>query len=385
MAISYSGPPPVTGAWQEGDHPGQRKFVELGAIELELGGSLPEVKVAYETFGKLNSNSSNAIYIEHALTGDSHAAGLDTEGHLTRGWWDGLIGPGLAINTNEWFVVCANVLGGCQGTTGPSSLAPNGDRWGSTFPRVTVSDQVEIEKRLTDYLKIEKWASIMGGSMGGMRVLEWAVEYPNRINSAFVIASAPRSSADQIATQSAQISAIKSDPKWRGGDYYEAKAGDGPHVGLGIARRFAQLTYRSETELDVRFGRDNQDGEDPYSDGRFAIESYLDHHAEKLARRFDANTYIYLTDSMSTFDIGRNRGGVGNALQKIKAPIIVAGIDSDRLYPIRQQADLVSALPFKSELNVISSPFGHDGFLIEVDQVAPVIKKTLEIATEKIS
>jgi homoserine O-acetyltransferase len=223
----------------------------------------------------------------------------------------------------------------------------------------------------------------MGGSMGGMRVLEWAVEHPNRLNSAFVIASAPRSSADQIATQSAQIAAIKSDPNWKNGDYYQSKPGEGPHKGLGLARKFAQLTYRSETELDVRFGRDNQDGEDPYSDGRFAIESYLDHHAEKLVRRFDANSYIVLSDSMSTFDIGRNRGGVGNALEQIKAPIIVAGIDSDRLYPIRQQADLVSALPHKSQLHVISSPFGHDGFLIEFDQVAPVITKTLEIATQK--
>ncbi len=383
MPISYDGPLPVTGAWQEGDHPGQRLFVNLGSIELELGGALPEVKVAYETFGKLNSTATNAIFIEHALTGDSHVAGLDVEGHLTRGWWDNLIGPGLAIDTNEWFVVCANVLGGCQGTTGPASIDENGKHWGSRFPRVTVSDQVEIEKRLTEHLNIEKWASIMGGSMGGMRVLEWAVEYPNNLNSAFVIASAPRSSADQIATQSAQIAAIKSDPNWKSGDYYQSEPGKGPHVGLGIARRFAQLTYRSETELDVRFGRDNQDGEDPYSDGRFAIESYLDHHAEKLARRFDANSYIALTDSMSTFDIGRNRGGVGNALQQIKSPIVVAGIDSDRLYPIRQQADLVAALPQKSELDVISSPFGHDGFLIEFDQVAPLVSKTLEIARLK--
>ncbi|MTA52480.1 MAG: alpha/beta fold hydrolase, partial [Actinobacteria bacterium] len=168
MAIEYSGPLPATGAWQEGDHPGQRKFIDVGPIELELGGSLPDVKVSYETFGKLNSNASNAIFVEHALTGDSHAAGLDTEGHLTRGWWDGLIGDGLAIDTKEWFVVCANVLGGCQGTTGPSSKDSSGKRWGSRFPRVTVADQVEIEKRLTDQLNIDRWASVMGGSMGGM-------------------------------------------------------------------------------------------------------------------------------------------------------------------------------------------------------------------------
>jgi homoserine O-acetyltransferase len=251
-------------------------------------------------------------------------------------------------------------------------------------PRVTVADQVEIEKRLTDQLNIERWACVMGGSMGGMRVLEWAVEHPHRLGSAFVIASAPGSSADQIATQSAQIAAIKADPKWRGGDYYDAKPGDGPHAGLGIARKFAHLTYRSETELDVRFGRDHQDGEDPYSDGRFAIDSYLDHHAEKLARRFDANTYIALSDSMSTFDVGRNRGGVASALSRITAPVVVAGIDSDRLYPIRQQADLVSALDQNTELDVISSPFGHDGFLIEIDQVAPIVKKALDKAVVRI-
>jgi homoserine O-acetyltransferase len=384
MASTYSGPLPATGAWQEGDHPGQRKFVDLGSIELELGAALPNVRVAYETYGKLNSNSSNAIFIAHALTGDSHVAGLDMEGHLARGWWDGLIGPGLAIDTNQWFVVCANVLGGCQGTTGASSLITSGKRWGSKFPRITVADQVEIEKRLTDYLQIETWASIMGGSMGGMRVLEWAVEHPHRVGSGLVLASAPGSSADQIATQAAQIAAIKADPKWNGGDYYNAKDGEGPHVGLGIARRFAQLTYRSETELDVRFGRDHQDGEDPYSDGRFAIESYLDHHAEKLVRRFDANTYIALSDAMSTFDIGRNRGGVAAALEKITAPLIVAGIDTDRLFPLRQQAELVSALPLKTELDIIVSPFGHDGFLIEVDQVATVAKKALDLAAAKI-
>ncbi len=384
MAINYDGPIPVTGAWQEGDQAGNRKFIDLGSIDLELGGSLPKVRVAYETYGKLNSNATNAIFIEHALTGDSHVSGLDVPGHLSRGWWDDLVGEGKVIDTNEWFVVCANVLGGCQGTTGPSSKDESGKPWGSRFPRITVSDQVEIEKRLTDSLEIETWASIVGGSMGGMRVLEWAVEHPQKLRSAFVIASAPGSSADQTATQNAQIAAIKADHKFRGGDYYYAKPGDGPHAGLGIARKFAHLTYRSETELDVRFGRDNQDGEDPYSDGRFAIDSYLDHHAEKLARRFDANSYIVLSDSISTFDIGRNRGGVAAALSKITAPIIVAGIDTDRLYPLRQQADLAAALPIKHELHVINSPFGHDGFLIETDQVAPAVIRVLDLASEKI-
>jgi len=380
MATTFSGPIPATGAWQEGDHPGQRKFINVGPIDLELGGALPEVKVSYETYGKLNSNSSNAIFIAHALTGDSHVAGLDTEGHLARGWWDGLIGEGLAIDTNEWFVVCANVLGGCQGTTGPSSLDSDGKFWGSRFPRVTVADQVEIEKRLTDQLNIERWASVMGGSMGGMRVLEWAVEHPHRVGSAFVIASAPGSSADQIATQSSQIAAIKADPKWRGGDYYQAKPGDGPHAGLGIARKFAQLTYRSETELDVRFGRDHQDGEDPYSDGRFAIDSYLDHHAEKLARRFDANTYIALTEAMNSHDIGRDRGGVAAALATITVPVVAVSIDTDRLFPPRLQAEIADLAPAAAPLVSISSPFGHDGFLVEVESVGNVIREALKLA-----
>ncbi len=373
MPIDYTTPPPASGAWQEGGAVGRRKFASFKNFKLENGFVFEDLTIAYETWGALNEKRTNAIYVAHALTGDSHVAGEATEGHLTPGWWDGLIGEGKAIDPEEWFVVCANVLGGCQGTTGPASLAPDRKPWGSRFPRITVNDQVKAEKLLAEYLNIEKFALIMGGSMGGMRVLEWAVTYPDSLHSAFVIATSAAASADQIATQSAQIDAIRSDLNFANGDYYQKAPGSGPHVGLGLARKFAHLTYRSEAELDARFGRSPQEG----MNNKFAVESYLDHHANKLARRFDANTYIVLTDAMSTFDIGRNRGGIAQALSNIKADFYVAGVDTDRLYPIRQQHELAHLIPTAHSLEVIKSEYGHDGFLLEVEQVSNVVEKAL--------
>jgi homoserine O-acetyltransferase/O-succinyltransferase len=373
MAIDYSTPPPATGAWREGDPIGQRKFVKFKNFKLTSGFVFDEVTVAYETWGELNKNKSNAIYLAHALTGDSHAAGEAVVGHLTPGWWDGLIGEAKVVDPNEWFVVCANVLGGCQGTTGPATNAPDGKPWGSRFPRITVSDQVRLEKLLAEYLQIEKYALIMGGSMGGMRVIEWAVEYPETLVGAFVIATSAAASADQIATQSAQIDAIKSDLNWSNGDYYDKPAGSGPHVGLGLARKFAHLTYRSESELESRFGRNLQkDREDLYE-----VESYLNHQANKLARRFDANSYIVLTDAMSTFDIGKNRGGIAQALSQIKAEFFIAGVDTDRLYPIRQQHELAHLIPTANPLAVVKSEYGHDGFLLEFEQTSAIVEKAL--------
>ena len=381
MPIDYTTPPPASGAWQEGGAVGNRKFAHFQNFKLENGFVFEKLTIAYETWGTLNSDCSNAIYVAHALTGDSHVAGEATDGHLTPGWWDGLIGDRKVIDPEEWFVVCANVLGGCQGTTGPASLAPDGKPWGSRFPRITVNDQVRAEKLLAEYLNIEKFALIMGGSMGGMRVLEWAVEFPDALASAFVIATSAAASADQIATQSAQIEAIKSDLNFANGDYYHRGPGQGPHVGLGLARKFAHLTYRSEAELDVRFGRSPQEG----SSNKFAVESYLDHHANKLSRRFDANSYIVLTDAMSTFDIGRNRGGIAKALSGIKADFYIAGVDTDRLYPIRQQHELAHLIPTAHSLEVIKSEYGHDGFLIEAEQVAGVLEKVLSSLKSKIS
>jgi homoserine O-acetyltransferase len=375
--LSYDGPPPASAAWREGDLVGDRRFADLGELRTELGGVLPAVHVAYETWGTLNADRSNAVYVCHALTGDSHVTGPAGPGHRTAGWWDGLVGPGAAVDTDEWFVVCANVLGGCQGTTGPSSTAPDGRPWGSRFPTVTVGDLVEVERRLSDHLGIDTWALLLGPSLGGMRVLEWMVRYPDRVRGGLVLGSAAAVTADEIGTHHVQLAAIAADPKFRGGDYYDAADGDGPHVGMGVARQVAHLTYRCETELDLRFGRDPQDGEDPYDGGRFAVESYLDHHADKLSRRFDANTYVALTRAMSLFDLGRGRGGVAAALATITAPLTVVGIDSDRLFPVRLQQQIVDHAPGADELHLLVSPYGHDGFLVEDEQVGRFVAHAL--------
>jgi len=381
---------PASGGWREGDHPGERRFAELGSFDLELGGHLPDVRVAYETWGELNADASNAVLVLHALTGDSHVVGAAGPGHATAGWWDGLIGADAPIDSRKWFVVAPNVLGGCQGSTGPSSLRTDGDpsrrtggnrQWGSAFPRTTVRDQVTVEAALADRLGISRWASLVGGSMGAMRVLEWLVEYPSRTSSALVLAVGATATGDQIGTQSAQLRAITSDPRWRGGDYYDAADGEGPHEGMGLARRIAHLTYRSADELQVRFGNEPQDGEDPLRDGRFAVQSYLDYQAVKLARRFDAGTYVALTDAMNTHDVGRGRGGVTAALSSITAPVIVAGVDSDRLYPLVLQRALAAGIPTTvGGLRIVHSDVGHDGFLIERDAVGALVRETLAVA-----
>jgi homoserine O-acetyltransferase/O-succinyltransferase len=373
---------PASGGWREGDHPGDRRFAELGPFDLELGGHLPHVRVAYETWGQRNADASNAVLVLHALTGDSHVVGAAGPGHVTAGWWDGLIGPSAPIDSSKWFVVAPNILGGCQGSTGPSSLRSDGNgRFGSAFPRITVRDQVAVEAALADHLGISTWASLVGGSMGAMRVLEWLVGYPSRASSALVLAVGATATGDQIGTQSAQLRAITSDPRWHGGDYYDAADGEGPHEGMGLARRIAHLTYRSAEELQARFGNEPQNGEDPLRDGRFAVESYLDHQATKLARRFDAGTYVTLTDAMNTHDVGRGRGGVQAALGTITAPVIVAGVDSDRLYPLVLQRELAEWIPTTvGGLRVVHSDFGHDGFLIERDAVGALVRETLAVA-----
>jgi homoserine O-acetyltransferase/O-succinyltransferase len=375
--LSYAGPPPASAAWREGDPVGSRLFADVGELVTESGAVIPDVTVAYETWGTLNADRSNAVYICHALTGDSHVSGTAGEGHRTAGWWHGLVGPGCAVDTDEWFVVCANVLGGCQGTTGPASTAPDGEPWGSRFPVITVGDMVEVEHRLTDLLAIPSWALMLGPSLGGMRVLEWMARYPDRVRGGLVLGSAAAVTADQIGTHATQIAAIESDPAFRGGDYYAAEPGEGPHRGMGLARRIAHLTYRCETELDLRFGRAAQEGEDPYAGGRFAVESYLDHHADKLARRFDANTYVLLTRAMSLFDVGRGRGGVPAVLGAIHAPLTVVGIDSDRLFPVRLQQEIVDLTPGADRLHLLLSPYGHDGFLVEDEQVGVFVAHAL--------
>ena len=424
MTTASPGPPPATGAWRPGDPPGHRQFVTLFGDEplrLEFGAALSPVVVAYETWGELDRARSNAVLVAHALTGDSHAAGPSGPGHRHAGWWDHSIGPGQDIDTNRWFVVCPNVLGGCQGTTGPSSIAPDGSPYGSRFPTITIRDQVAVEVALADHLGIDRWAAVIGGSMGGMRALEWAVGYPDRLERAVVVACGAAASAEQIALCSVQNEAIRADPAWKGGDYYGAGPGAGPHRGMGIARRIGHISYRSELELDTRFGRAPQPGEDPFGGagpgsaagdrsagragghaaaghgpagraggdaaaghgpagraGRYAVESYLDHHADKLARRFDAGSYVVLSEAMNHHDVGRGRGGLAAALSRVRCRAAVAGIDSDRLYPLRLQQELCDLLPGQPELTVVHSLYGHDSFLIESDQVGSFIRAALE-------
>jgi homoserine O-acetyltransferase len=366
---------PTTHAWRDGDPPGSRQFVQIGAVELERGGVLPDVRVAYETWGRLNAQGDNAILVEHALTGDSHVTGPAGPGHPTPGWWDGLIGPGRPLDTERFFVIAANVLGGCQGTTGPASLGPDGSAWGSRFPFVTVRDQVQTEALLADALGIQRWRMVLGGSMGGMRALEWAVTHPDRVQTALVLASTAYATAEQIAWCQAQLLAIRSDPHFLGGDYYEAP--QGPEDGLGIARRIAHVTYRSELELHTRFGRAAQGAEDPLGGrGRYAVESYLDHHAGKLSGRFDANSYVVLTEAMNSHDIGRGRGGVERALARVSAELVVVAVDSDRLYPPRLSQEIVASAP-AATLHTVRSEYGHDGFLIELDQVGAIAERVL--------
>jgi homoserine O-acetyltransferase/O-succinyltransferase len=366
--------------WQPRFAPGGRRFIDLlgdagQGLELEYGGRLADVTVAYEQWGTLNEERDNGILVLHALTMDSHAAGAAGPGHPATGWWEGLIGPGLALDTDRYFVVCPNVLGGCQGTTGPASLAPDGVAYGSRFPIITIRDQVAAEVAFADALGIGEWACVVGGSMGGMRVLEWCVGYPERVRRAVVLAVGAAATAEQIALCSLQIRAIRNDPAFAGGDYY-AK-GVFPVDGLSLARGIGQVTYRSASELESRFGRSPQAEEDPLKGGRFAVEAYLQHHGEKLVERFDPNSYIVLSEAMNHHDVGRGRGGVGSALGLVRADVTVAGIASDRLYPLELQEELGRLLPGDRPVAVVHSTFGHDGFLLEVEQIAAVIDVAL--------
>lgn len=368
------------GGWRVGDPPAARLFLDVGALELESGGSLPAVQVAYEAYGeprRVDGRLVNAVLVQHALTGDAHVSGPAGPGQRTAGWWDRLVGPGRALDTDRWFVVASNVLGGCSGSTGPSSPAPDGRPWGSRFPPVTIRDQVEVERRVADRLGVARWAAVLGGSMGGMRALEWAVTWPDRVSAALVLATGAAATADEIGTQSAQILAITADPHWHGGDYLDA--GNAPVVGLGLARRIAHLTYRSELELEERFGGQRQPGRPEL----FAIQSYLDHHADKLARRFDAGSYVALTHAMNTHDLGRGRGGTTAALSSVTVPLVVAGIDSDRLYPLRLQQAIADEVPTCTGLDVITSRFGHDGFLIEAEAVGALVSRTLALGAAR--
>lgn len=354
----------ATGAWLEHHDPGERIFKKIGDLELESGEVLPDLTIAYQSWGELNSDRSNAILINHALTGWSDVPS----------WWPQMVGPGLPFDTDKYFIICPNVIGGCQGSTGPSSLAPDGKRWGSRFPYLTVRDLVSAEVSLSDHLGIPSYQLAVGPSLGGMRSLEWAIQYPQRVGAICSIGSSAVATGDQIGIWTTEIHAIKADPNFNGGDYYENELG--PSEGMGIARKIAHLSYRTEYEMDTRFGRDLQGDET----GRYAVTSYLDHQASKLQKRFDANTYITLESVMISHDIGRGRGGVEAALSSAEVPMVVVSIDSDRLFPPRLQEEIVRLAPSALPLRSITSPFGHDGFLIEVDTVGSIIRDSLELS-----
>ncbi|MEZ5378011.1 MAG: homoserine O-acetyltransferase [Acidimicrobiales bacterium] len=380
-------PLPATGAWREGDPVAWRNFVTVGRgrkFALEGGGLLGELQLAFEYWGELNAAADNAILVCHALTGDAHAKGPSGHGQPTEGWWNDMIGPGRPLDTDRFFVVCANVLGGCQGTTGPSSPHPDdGLPWGSRFPVITIRDIVRSQALLANDLGIGRWAAVVGGSMGGMQALEWAVMYPERVGALVSIASAAAASPLQIGWSEVGRLAIAQDPRWRQGDYYDAEPGDGPAEGLMLARRVAQLHYRSDDSLEQRFGRAVVGKLDRFAMwDRFQIEGYLDYHGQKLARRFDANSYLLLNKAMDLHDIGRDRGGLDLAAARVQCPTLVVSIDSDVLYTPRQQLELADILRRGNaplvEFATLESIHGHDGFLIEFPQLGPIVERFVD-------
>lgn len=371
-------PPRIHPDW-ESLPDGKLTSVSVGPIELDNGERIENVTLAFQRWGTLSKARDNVVLALHALTGDSHVTGPAGPGQPSPGWWDGLIGPGAAVDTNEWCVVSANVLGGCRGSTGPASLDSEGRVWGSRFPQITVLDQVRAEVALMDALEIDTVAAVLGGSMGGARSLEWVIGYPERVRSALILAVGARASADQIGTQTTQIAAIQADPDWQGGDYHGT--GRRPTAGLGVARRIAHMYYRHELELDERFANSPQGQENPLEGGRYAVQSYLEHQADKLVQRFDPGSYVVLSQVLNHHDVGRGRGGVEAALRSCAVPVIIGGIDSDRLYPIRQQVELAELMPGCVDgLHVVHSANGHDGFLTEFDSVSELLKKTVDLA-----
>ncbi len=379
---------PVTGAWLEGHPVGDRRFHSLTAerpFALEGGGVLHEATIAYETWGELNEAADNAVLVCHALTGDAHASGGVSAVHPDGGWWDGVIGPGRAIDTDRWFVVCANVLGGCQGSTGPASTNPEtGKPYGMRFPTVTIRDMVRSQARLATGLGIDAWHAVVGGSMGGMQVIEWGLMFADRVKAIAPIATSVAATPWQIGWSATGRHAITLDPQWQSGDYYDGEPGQGPHAGLAIARSVAQITYRSDEVYQNRFQRNLVDPSHVFGHwDRFQVESYLDHHGEKLARRFDANSYLILNRAMDLHDVARGRGTVARAFAMLKAPVLSISITTDTLYHPRLQVDLADFARHagvETEYQIIDSPHGHDGFLLESDAVGAALGKFLDCA-----
>lgn len=342
---------------------------------LESGRTLGPVEIVYETYGRPDAERSNAILICHALSGNHHAAGYHDPHDPQTGWWDTMIGPGKAFDTRRYWVICANIIGGCKGSTGPLSIDPaTGTPYGVNFPIVTVGDMVEAQKRLVDHLGITRLYSIAGGSMGGFQVLEWALRYPQMVRSAICIASAARLSAQAIAFNSVGRSAITRDPEWKAGAYN----GKGPEHGLATARMVGHITYLSEMLLDSKFGRRLQSASRlSYNFAtEFAIESYLNHKGSAFTQRFDANSYLYITKAMDYFDISRSYGPLKEAFAQVTARCLFVSYSSDWLFPTSQTKEMVRALLCNGKpvsFIEIDSPYGHDAFLVEVEKLSRIV------------
>ena len=348
-------------------------------LELESGRTLENITVAYETYGELNKDKNNAILICHALTGDAHAAGWHV-GDKKAGWWEIIIGPGKVLDTKKYFIICSNVLGGCKGTTGPSSINPKtGHEYGLDFPVITIKDMVDVQKILIDSFGIKQLYAIIGGSMGGMQVLQWIISYPDMMKKAVPIATTARSSPQQIAFNEVGRQSIFSDPNWNGGNYYGT--GKIPKNGLSVARMIAHITYLSDESMYIKFGRDLQDKEEISYDFTmdFQVESYLHHQGESFVKRFDANSYLYITKAVDLFDVSVN-DSVVEGFKDVTAKVEVISVDSDWLYPTEQSTEIVAALSANDvevSFSEIKSSYGHDAFLLEKGQLHYLLSKFL--------
>lgn len=353
-----------------------------GKFVLDNGLELGPITVAYETYGKLNKARDNVILVEHALTASSHAAGIHSPEDKHPGWWDVMIGPGKAFDTDKYFVICSNNLGSCYGTTGPSSVnSQTGKPYGSSFPLIGIRDIVRMQHQLLKHLGVERIRGIAGGSMGGMQAIEWALLYPEMVDSLFLIASAAKSSPQSIGIHKVGIQAIMDDPNWNGGNYYGK---DQPEKGLSVARMLGHITYLSDGWLWEKFGREH---DDPVQiklslDSKFEIENYLEYQGSKFVKRFDANSYIYIMRTIDLYDAGEGYPSLQESFNRIRCKkVFVASYTSDWLYPSYQSKELVDALKANNidvTYNEIDSPYGHDSFLIDYEKLTPLVKKFLK-------
>ncbi len=357
------------------------------ALEMDCGRRLGPIQVAYETYGRLNPRKDNAILILHALSGDAHAAGRYRPDEPKPGWWDLMIGPGKAFDTRRYFVICTNVLGGCKGSTGPSSENPEtGKPFGLTFPILTIGDMVKVQKLVLDRLGITRLLSLSGGSMGGMQALEWILRYPESVQSAVIIASTSKLSPQSIAFNEVGRHAIISDPNWKNGDYY---GGPLPATGLSIARMIGHITYLSETSMNQKFGRRllNQAEYSFEFKREFEVESYLHHQGASFVKRFDANSYLYITKAMDYYDAAVDWGGgsLEKACARIRAKTLVLSFTSDWLFPSHQSRELVKALRQNGKdvsYLEIESTYGHDAFLLENPALTRAVGSFLDNLSE---